>query len=345
MRALGRLALAGMNPSGSPLRVGVVGPVYPDSFADNILSALRAIGTTAFHLGPLRRESPAGVARAFDLVARASVPIDKRWQMRLAVRAEPLELDVVISVQGGLLPSVVARLRSRGAKVCLWFPDSLDALDRGLMLLAPYDAIFFKEPLLIRRLQALLDLPIHYLPEACNPEWHRPCTAYGTQPHVAVVGTLRAQRIRLLERLEADGVPLRLHGAPMPRWASSARLERLPAGGNVYREDKARAFRSAVAALNPINPAEAEGVNCRLFEATGSGAVVLCEDRAAIGDLFERGEEVLTYSSYSELLTHVRWLLEQPSAGADIANAASRRAHGEHTYRHRLTAIFEVLTC
>jgi len=37
------------------------------------------------------------------------------------------------------------------------------------MLLAPYDAIFFKEPILTDRLRAMLDLPVYYLPEADLP--------------------------------------------------------------------------------------------------------------------------------------------------------------------------------
>ena len=35
------------------------------------------------------------------------------------------------------------------------------------MLLAPYDAIFFKEPFLTDHLRAMLDLPVYYLPQAC----------------------------------------------------------------------------------------------------------------------------------------------------------------------------------
>ena len=58
--------------------------------------------------------------------------------------------------------------------VAYWSPDPVTSLGRSLMLLAPYDAIFFKEPHIVDRLRAMTDLPVYYLPEACNPRWHQP---------------------------------------------------------------------------------------------------------------------------------------------------------------------------
>ena len=50
-----------------------------------------------------------------------------------------------------------------GARVAFWFPDHVANLDRQLMLLAPYDGIFFKEPHVVERLRALLR-PARLLP-------------------------------------------------------------------------------------------------------------------------------------------------------------------------------------
>ena len=68
-------------------------------------------------------------------------------------------------------------LRRAGVKVAFWFPDAVSSFGRQKMLLAPYDAMFFKEPHVVERLRATLDLPVHYLPQGCNPRWHRPMTA------------------------------------------------------------------------------------------------------------------------------------------------------------------------
>ena len=79
------------------------------------------------------------------------------------------------------MPESVAGLRRNGARVALWFPDAVANLGRALMLMAPYDALFFKEPHLVDRLRAMLDLPVYYLPEACNPRCHRPTVPAGTR--------------------------------------------------------------------------------------------------------------------------------------------------------------------
>lgn len=44
------------------------------------------------------------------------------------------------------------------------------------------------------------------------------------------------------------------------------------------------------------------GVNCRMFEAAGSGSAVLCEYRESLEDFFELGSEVLTFDTYDGLV-------------------------------------------
>ena len=85
------------------------------------------------------------------------------------------------------------------------------------MPLAPYDVIFFKEPVLADRLRAMLDLPVYYLPEACNPRWRRPVAPAGTDPRLVIACGMYPSRVRLLERLIAKGIPLRLYGSGFPR--------------------------------------------------------------------------------------------------------------------------------
>ena len=100
---------------------------------------------------------------------RALPALDERAQRRIVRAALDNECEIVITVEQRLMPDVVRQLRRNGAKVALWFPDSVLNLGRQLMLLTPYDAIFLKDPYLVDRLRAILDLPLFYLPEACNP--------------------------------------------------------------------------------------------------------------------------------------------------------------------------------
>lgn len=338
------------------MRVGVVGPVYPDSFAENIAAGLRAIGAAAHLLGsalPRPRNPP--LARGVAAVYRASPALSRQAQRRIVERARDLELNLVITVQPVLHPAVVTALRAAGVKTCLWFPDSLANLDRHWVALTPFDAMFFKEPLLVRRMSDVLQLPVQLLPQACNPEWHRipagPAEAESTSEehgdgpgHVVVAGNLYGTRVRLLSMLLDEGIPLRIYGGKPAPQITDPRIRRAHTGIYVTRSDKARVFRAAVAVLNSMHPTEVEGVNSRLFEAAGCGAAVVTEHRAQVPELFTPESEVRCFRTFDELVGQLKRLLAEPGTGRALGDAAAERAHAEHTYPHRLTRLLEVVS-
>ena len=254
------------------------------------------------------------------------------------------DCEIVINVDSLLVPSVVTRLRRSGAPVAFWFPDHVANLGRQLMLLAPYDAIFFKEPLLTDRLRAMLDLPVYYLPEACNPRWHRPVVPAGTEPCLVIAGSMYPSRVRLLDRLIAKGIPLRLYGGGFPRWIGETACRAVHTGRYIAREEKARVFRSAAGVLNTMNLAEVNGVNARLFEAAGCGAAVLTDFRSTVPELFEVGKEVLVFHDFDDLVEQATRLLSERGLTARLGDAATQRAHRDHTYDLRVTAILEKLS-
>jgi spore maturation protein CgeB len=78
-----------------------------------------------------------------------------------------------------------------------------------------------------------------------------------------------------------------------------------------------------------------------VFEAAGSGGVVLTEHREGLADLFEIGNELTTFESFDELIEKARYLLGASREGQEIGDAATRRAHAEHTYDVRLSTILD----
>jgi spore maturation protein CgeB len=160
----------------------------------------------------------------------------------------------------------------------------------------------------------------------------------GTEPYLVIAGNMYTSRIRVLERLLAKGIPLRLYGPGFPRWVGPTPLRDVHAGRCVFREEKARIFRSAAAVLNTLHPAEVNGVNARLFEAAGCGAAVLTEYRPVLDDLFAIGHEVLAFRDFDELVHQAERLLGESGFTAQIGDAAARRAHRNHTYERRLAS-------
>ena len=327
------------------MRIGVVGQVERDMFAANIIDAVHDAGHIAVPLGPARAYHRLAVtSRLADLSLQTLPGLDQRAQQRIVRAAAETGCELVISVDARLMPESVARLRRDGARVVLWFPDHMANLGRALMLLAPYDALFFKEPHLVDRLRAMLDLPVYYLPEACNPRCHRPTVPAGTEPFLVLAGNMYPSRVRLLERLMAKGIPVRTYGSGIPRWIGDSAVRTVHTARPIFAEEKARVFRSAAGVLNNLYPGEVEGVNARLFEATGSGAAVLSEYRPVLPDLFAIGEEVLAFRDFDELVEQASRLLAEPGLTARLGDAAARRTHRQHTIEHRLATIIEKVT-
>ena len=341
----------GLNGSGEKcmsesLRVGVVGPTQIDEFAWNIASGLEALGHVPVLVGPLA-PSP-GTTRMGKVLSTMGLAAAKSQQarelMHRKLRANLLDdhLDLVITV-ASLPPELVREIRKAGIPVALWFPDAVTNLGPMWMFDAPYSATFFKEPVLVRRLRALQGLRIHYLPEACNPEIHRPSSHPETTDALIVAGNYYSTRTRLLERLHADGVPLRLFGSPLSKTDATGPLGALHTGRYVRGPATAAVFSGAAAVLNNLHPAEIDGVNCRLFEAAACGSVVLTEYRRCLPDLFEIGTEVLTFSTYDELVTLAQALAHGELDTQSVRSRASSRAHGQHSYSQRLDQMLKTI--
>jgi spore maturation protein CgeB len=151
-------------------------------------------------------------------------------------------------------------------------------------------------------------------------------------------------RVKLLERLVAKGIPLKLYGSALPRWLGETSVREVHTGRCIFREEKARVFRSAAGVLNTLHPAEISGVNARLFEATGCGAAVITEFRPAVPELFTIGDEVLAFHDFDDLVDQATRLLNDADLTARLGDAAAQRAHRDHTYEVRLSVILERLS-
>ncbi len=324
------------------MRVGIIGPVGRDRFAGNISDALREMGHQVTQLGPAHPTHRNRRVQNAAMLARMALPsLDEKAQRRIARAALDAACEVVINIDSRLMPSTVTRLKRGGARVAFWFPDAVTNLGRELMLLSPYDALFFKEPHIVDRLRAVLNLPVHYLPEACNPRWHRPLVPAGTEPYFVVAGNSYPVRVKLLDRLINKGIPLRLYGVGIPSWVGDTPVRAVHAGRYISREEKAQVFRSAAGVLNTMHPGEVAGVNVRLFEAAGCGAAVLTEFRPTLPELFALGDEVLAFTDFDELIDQATRLLTEPGLTARLGAAAAKRAHRDHTYQQRLATILE----
>jgi len=188
------------------MQILVVGPQFPDSFARNISVTLQAMGhqvtnengTQVHHHGNR-------YWNAFWRSLHRGFPAVETWSFNALIRrAKAIRPELVLVTYGALPPQVVTKLRWEcGAKVACWFTDAISNLHRQYLLASPFDALFLKDAFMVRTFKEKLGLNAHYLPEACNSQWHkraevtdRECAQYGCD--VAGVGSFHFYRARML---------------------------------------------------------------------------------------------------------------------------------------------------
>lgn len=103
-------------------------------------------------------------------------------------------------------------------------------------------------------------------------------------------------------------------------------------------------LRGARVALNQhIGVAEGYANNMRLYEATGVGTLLLTDYKSNLADLFEPGREVVAYRSTEECVELIDYYLSHEEERAAIARAGQARTLREHTYRHRMQELLELV--
>lgn len=324
-------------------RVLVVGSnCFHDSMEWHVVAGLREIGCSAefFELrsfGGTQNNLQKALQKGAQLLLREPERLIERRLLAAIERCAPQLVLVVLGNQ--LSPKTVRLMRARTtAPIVCWCQDQMTTLGRQYLLGAGYDAVFVKD----RYMQDLFSRMVrstsfHYLAEACNLAVHRTIDltprdreVFGCD--VMIAGSLYYYRQEVLRSL--TGVNLKIYGYE-PDWlinhVSGAHMHR-----SVFGDDKVRASRAAVIALNPLHYAEVDGLNCRAFELAGCGAFQLITAKPVLAEHFRPGEEIETFDNVDELREKARFYLRNQQRARQIADAGQRRAHRDHTYARRL---------
>jgi glycosyltransferase involved in cell wall biosynthesis len=94
-----------------------------------------------------------------------------------------------------------------------------------------------------------------------------------------------------------------------------------------------------------FNTSIAGDVTMRIFEGAACGALVLTDSIAnGLGELFEAGREIVTFTDDADLLAKVRHYLDHEAERAQMAARGHQRALAEHGYTHRMRQLVETVT-
>jgi spore maturation protein CgeB len=202
-----------------------------------------------------------------------------------------------------------------------------------------FDLILTSFPHFVERLRRL-GVDSEYFPLAFDERLDDAAAADGTReyPVVFVGGVdprVHAAGTALLERV-ADAADLNV-------WGYGA--DALPAGSPLRSRYHGEAWglamydvlaRAQIVVNRHIDVAEGYANNMRMFEATGSGALLITEAAPNLADLFEPGGEVVTYAGADGLVEAVRRYANDDGARLEIARAGHARTMRDHTYARRI---------
>lgn len=308
------------------MNILVVGKFYVEGFALHIAETLEAMGhqTRRFEPGFASNRIGGWLGQRFDQVAGTvyaasdNLPTMRAQRMRALWRVgAAASIDLVIVCHDFLWPTEVAELKRRtDAAVALWFPDALVNIGRGFFMNAAYDAVFFKDPYLVQRLEGILETPVYYLPECFNPERHwLPEEKLPDDPtfrcDIAVAGNSHSYRVAFFKHLAEFNV--KQWGNHPPLWLPSGPVAAMHQGGQALNHEKVRAFRGAKVVVNNLHYGEVLGVNARTFEAAGAGAFQMVDWRPGLGQLFEDGKELIAFRCMQDLKDKLHYWLPRKS--------------------------------
>ncbi len=270
---------------------------------------------------------------------------ERLGEKRLLRSLAEYQPDLILVLLGNMIsPKTVKKLRATfSGKIVCWCQDQLTTLGRQYLIGSEYDKVFVKDHYLVEMFGNYIGMDVHYLPEACNPIYHKRVklreeekSSYASE--ICTFGNVYYYRQAILESLAKYDLQVWGH---RPDWL----IDRLGArfkGRPVYEEEKCKAVAGAKIVLNTLHFGEVNGLNCRAFEVAGCGGFQLASFSPAIQEHFRIGEQIEIFRNKSELLEKTDHYLNHPEQAQSIAKAGQERAYAEHTYAHRLQDLIQL---
>lgn len=337
------------------MNILVVGKFYTEGFAQHIAETLVFMGHSVLRHQPGLSYSTStnSFIRTVNKVKSSLFDIyTKTPQYHNSIKkqllkfADKKDINLTIVCHDFLTPEQVDALRKKtNSPVVLWFPDHIGAFGKSMFLNSLYDYLFFKDPYIVFTLRDELKKPAYYLPECCNPEYHKKVDLddkdlqkYGCE--ISTAGNLHANRIALFEHL--TGYNIKIWGHQPPFWAITSNINQMIKNEFVVNEEKSKSFIASKIVINNLQPSEIIGINVRAFEIAAAGAFQLINWRPGINQLYSV-EEIVCYKNIDELKELINYYLHHDSERKTIAEKAWIRTHRDHTYQKRLSLMIDTI--
>jgi spore maturation protein CgeB len=257
-------------------------------------------------------------------------------------QAEEFRPDVVyVQDLNALSPRHLKALRTRSR---LLVGQIASAAPTGRQL-APFDLLLTSFPHFVPRFRER-GIASEYFRIGFDPRVLAHVEDEAQTDDVVFVGGLargpHAKGNELLERA-AQRAPIDFWGYKVNRWPADSAIRRRYCG-EAWGLDMYRVLaRSKIALNRHIDVAEDQANNMRLYEATGVGTLLITDAKRNLSELFEPGEEVVTYAGEDDLVNKIQHYLADEAERSRVAQAGQERTLREHTYEHRMHELVDIL--
>jgi spore maturation protein CgeB len=352
------------------LKISFLGSSLVSAYWNGAATYYRGIINALYHRG---HEVTFYEPDIYDRQKHRDIP-DPPWARVVVYKAEQPEdllpvlddakqADVIIKASGigrfdSELEEAVLNLRRLNNMVIFWDVDAPATLDRVhmnpddpfLSLIPRYDMILTYgggEPVVetYKNLGARECCPIY---NALDPTTH-----YQVRPDPRFIGDLafcgnrlpdREQRVEDFFLKTAQTLPNKSFLLGGSGWQDKKIPGNIKYIGHIYTQDH-NAFNCTPRCILNISRESMARYGfspaTRLFEAAGAGACLITDYWQGIDHFLEPGNEILVAHNGREVTTHLSELTSERAH--QIGQAAQRRILAEHTYRHRVKKLEELL--
>ncbi len=335
------------------LRILVIPPIYGGSLptAKFCFEALESMGHQAFWVdcekyadGFAHMQECTGNKEHAEILSRKFLEYLSEMIVAKAADARP---DIILALaQAPLDIETVTRLKALGAPVVFWFVEDFRTLTYWPEMAPAYDSIFtIQKREFFSKLESIGCSSFHYLPQACQPETHRPLqlnesekNKYGSP--LSFMGAAYYNRVQFFTQLL--NYELKIWGTGWD--AGSVYGSCLQNDGRrVETQDIVKVYSASSINLNlhsstfheGVNP-QGDFVNPRTFEIGSCGGFQLVDERSELFGLFDVEKELITFKDSKDLMGKIDHYLKFPKERKNIAAASRARVLKEHTFSHRM---------
>jgi len=155
-----------------------------------------------------------------------------------------------------------------------------------------------------------------------------------------------SKRVEGLEYIINSGIDLHLFGYGLDRNFNPFKksLIRKQYGGERWGIKMYKTLNNSRISLNfHIDVAKGFSGNMRMYEATGCGSMLMTENTTDIESIFQPGREVVTYSDFNDLVSKIKYYLENERDREMIARAGQKACLERHGYDKRIMEFERIL--